>query len=176
MWDSFHVLKTGDGQQRSAYEVLKESCLFKDLATYNPTLCGTYPLGIHINGSDLDIILEVDHFTIYEQKVKALYHMKKGFSIHSKVIRNRDVLKVNFIENGFDIELFAQNQPVEEQKAYVHMLIEKELLKRDPSIKEDIIQLKEQGYNTEAAFCRVLGLDGDPFEKLIEYGVREEII
>ena len=37
-------------------------------------------------------------------------------------------------------------------------------------MKEEIVSLKKQGYKTEPAFCKVLGLKGDPYHSLIQYG------
>jgi len=50
------------------------------------------------------------------------------------------------------------------------MIIEHAILKLDPSVKKEILSLKKQGYKTEPAFCKVLGLKGDPYLSLIQYG------
>jgi hypothetical protein len=53
-------LKNGNAKQRRAYEVLTKHKLFEKLKYYPPILAGTIPIEIDIEGSDLDIICEVD--------------------------------------------------------------------------------------------------------------------
>jgi hypothetical protein len=53
-------LKDGNERQKKAYEVLTKYRIFEKLKDYSPILAGTVPIEIDINGSDLDIILDVD--------------------------------------------------------------------------------------------------------------------
>lgn len=48
-------LAAGNERQRSAYRVLTELGLLERLASFNPILVGTVPLGIDIPDSDLDV-------------------------------------------------------------------------------------------------------------------------
>jgi len=50
------------------------------------------------------------------------------------------------------------------------MVIEHLIMEQFPNIRREVIHLKKQGYKTEPAFCKILGLDGDPYDSLIEYG------
>ncbi|SIS66438.1 DUF4269 domain-containing protein [Salimicrobium salexigens] len=92
------------------------------------------------------------------------------------IVRDREVVKANFFSNNFELELFGQNQPTCLQKAYLHMIIEYGILRRNPSLKGKVIELKKQGYKTEPAFCELLGIKGDPYEGLVQYGIKERII
>lgn len=56
------------------------------------------------------------------------------------------------------------------------MLIEYQLMQEYPMLKESVIELKQQGIKTEPAFCEILGLEGDPYEKLLEFGIEKGII
>jgi hypothetical protein len=67
-------------------------------------------------------------------------------------------------------------KPVYTQNAYLHMVIEHSILKSWPELKKQVIHLKRVGHNTEEAFCKLLGISGDPYEKLIRYGIEEGII
>jgi hypothetical protein len=91
-------------------------------------------------------------------------------------VRGITTLKANFNYQGFEFELFAQPVPVIEQNAYVHMVIEAALLKEDDSMREQILNLKRAGMKTEPAFCEVLGLKGDAYDELIQYGKRRGMI
>ncbi|RAL22572.1 DUF4269 domain-containing protein [Thermoflavimicrobium daqui] len=170
MFNTIDYLQFGNEKQKLAYKAIRNLGIMDNLSEYNPTLCGTFPIGIDIVGSDLDMIMEVDDFHQFEEKVETLYGDKKDFKLKRLLIREVPVVKANFIFDGFEFELFGQSQPVKEQYAYLHMIIEYALMKQFPSLREEVIKLKKQGLKTEPAFCRVLGLEGDPYEKLLEFG------
>jgi hypothetical protein len=171
LFDSLRMLKEGTEKQQRAYKAIHQLNIMNDLAEYNPIVCGTLPLGIDVKGSDLDVIMEVYDGEDFKQKVHQLYQSQTGFRWKDSFIRGRNVVKANFHFNGFEFELFGQSQAVSEQNAYVHMIIEYELLKKYPTIREKVIRLKQQGVKTEPAFCQVLGISGDdPYEDLLVYG------
>ncbi|WP_075618597.1 DUF4269 domain-containing protein [Paenisporosarcina indica] len=176
MFDNIDYLQLGNEKQIHAFEAISNLGIMQNLSEYKPTLCGTFPLGIDIVGSDLDIIMEVNDFLPYEKMVETLYGDKENFNIKRLVIREVLVVKANFIFGGFEFELFAQPQTIKEQYAYLHMIIENSLLKQIPNMRAEVIKLKIQGIKTEPAFCKVLGLEGDPYESLLNYGRRMRII
>ncbi|MBU9712301.1 DUF4269 domain-containing protein [Evansella tamaricis] len=163
-------LKFGNEKQQRAYYAISKLGIMEDLGVYNPILCGTLPIQIDIIDSDLDIIMEVYDFKQFEIKVRNLYENTDNFKLKEIEIRNRPVIKANFHFQGFEFELFGQAQPVNKQNAYLHMVIESKILEENPTMKEKIISLKKQGYKTEPAFCKVLGLTGDPYISLLEFG------
>ncbi|KMJ57349.1 alpha/beta hydrolase [Bacillus sp. LL01] len=169
-------MKAGNIKQQEAYVAMRDLNILNELDAYNPILCGTLPIGIDIQGSDLDIIMEVQELGHFAEKLQTLYADKENFSIKRTTIRGREVVKANFIFRDFEFELFGQAQPVHKQFAYLHMMIEYELLKRNPGLKEKVINLKNQGYKTEPAFCKLLNICGDPYEGLIRFGVEEGIV
>ncbi|MRG87149.1 DUF4269 domain-containing protein [Salinibacillus xinjiangensis] len=169
MFESIKYLQKGN--QKRAYQAISELDIMKHLAAYNPILCGTLPIGIDIACSDLDIIMEVDEFERFEEQVRELYGNQQNFKVKKLHIRENPVIKANFWFSGFEFELFGQALPVKEQNAYLHMVIEDAVMKRHPSIKKEVIELKEKGWKTEPAFCKVLQLEeGDPYKELINYG------
>ena len=176
MFDKIDYLQLGNEKQIRAYKAISNLGIMDYLSEYNPTLCGTFPLGIDIVGSDLDIIMDVVDFLPYEKRVETLYGDKENFHIKRLLIREVSVVKANFIYGGFEFELFAKPQSVKEQYAYLHMIIENSLMKQFPNIRAEVTQLKIQGFKTEPAFCKVLGLEGDPYESLLNYGKRMGII
>ncbi|WP_258881256.1 DUF4269 domain-containing protein [Paenibacillus sp. sptzw28] len=97
--------------------------ILNDLAEYNPTLCGTNPISIDIQGSDLDIIMEVNNFEPFKDKVKSLYGNLEGFILTELTVRNTPTITSNFRFGGFEFELFAQPNAVEKQNAFMHMII-----------------------------------------------------
>lgn len=176
MFTTIEYLKLGTDKQRRAYHVICQLGIMKDLAAYTPVLCGTIPLRIDLPNSDLDIIMEVSDFEHFQQQATMLYGKNELFTLKRLTIREIPVIKANFFFQGFEFELFGQPQPVHKQYAYLHMVIQHRLLETIPSLREQIILLKKQGYKTEPAFCMILGLEGDSYEKLLEYGKEKGII
>ncbi|MDQ0352162.1 hypothetical protein J2R98_001996 [Alkalibacillus filiformis] len=169
-------MEFGNNRQQKALTAINELNILNDLSRYDPILCGTIPLQIDIEDSDLDIIFYVTNFSEFEDKVLKLYSHLSDFKLERKRIRDEDVVKANFNFKGFEFEMFGQNQPTHKQHAYLHMIVQAEVLKRDESMKCKVIELKEKGYKTEPAFCEVLGIDGDPYIGLLEYGEKKGFI
>ncbi|MEC5425693.1 DUF4269 domain-containing protein [Virgibacillus sp. C22-A2] len=170
MLDSFETLKNGNAKQIKAYKAIYNLNIMSDLKEFTPVLCGTIPIAIDLASSDLDIIMEVHDFEQFELQITHLYKSKDVFRIKRTVIRSRLVVKANFLYEGFQFELFGQAQPIHKQHAYLHMIIEQALIKANPGLREKVIRLKKQGYKTEPAFCKILGISGDSYENLIIYG------
>lgn len=176
MFRSIEYLKQGNDKQRLAYKAINRLGILNDLAEYTPILCGTLPINIDIDSSDLDIIMEVNDFRLFEEKVVTLYGIHKGFKLKKSTKRNVPVIKVNFFYDNFEFELFGQSQAVIKQYAYLHMIIEHKLLQEDPDLRRKVVLMKKQGFKTEPAFCEILGLNGDPYKELIDYGIKKGII
>ncbi|EPC8417558.1 DUF4269 domain-containing protein [Bacillus wiedmannii] len=170
MFTSITYLQSGNEKQQKVYDVLNKLNIMEDLTLYSPVLCGTIPIRIDTLQSDLDIVMEVHNFDVFEQEMRSLYGSYEGFKIKKKKIKTTESIKVNFEFEGFKFELFAQPKPVRNQNAYRHMIVEQMLLIQHPHIREEILRLKENGLKTEPAFAQVLNIDGDPYEGLILLG------
>ncbi|HDR7795571.1 TPA: DUF4269 domain-containing protein [Bacillus luti] len=170
MFTSITYLQSGNDKQQKVYDVLNKLNIMEDLALYSPVLCGTIPIRIDTLQSDLDIVMEVHNFDVFEQEMRSLYGSYEGFKIKRKKIKNTESIKIIFEFEGFEFELFAQPKPVRNQNAYRHMIVEHMLLMKHPHIRKEVIQLKERGLKTEPAFARVLNINGDPSEELILLG------
>jgi hypothetical protein len=172
----YELMKTGSMKQQAACEAIESLNVMNELHHYHPLVCGTIPIGIDISTSDLDIIMEVKDFQIFEKELHYLYSLNENFRIKRRIIGGLQVVKANFTYKDFEFELFGQVKPVYTQNAYLHMVIEHSILKSWPELKKQVIHLKRVGHNTEEAFCKLLGISGDPYEKLIRYGIEEGII
>ncbi|WP_251029892.1 MULTISPECIES: DUF4269 domain-containing protein [unclassified Pedobacter] len=160
-------LQLGNERQKKAYQVLTDNEIIEKLAPYHPILVGTIPINIDIENSDLDIICEVSDKNEFIDKLNELFGSEKDFTIHESP--KFDAIKANLIIDGFEIEIFGQNTPTTQQNAYRHMLIEQKLLlAKGEKFRQDIIDLKNQGYKTEPAFAKLLGLEGNPYEELLK--------
>ncbi|PGU09766.1 alpha/beta hydrolase [Bacillus cereus] len=170
MFTSITYLQSGNDKQQKIYDVLNELKIMEDLVLYSPVLCGTIPIRIDTPQSDLDIVMEVYNFNVFEQEMRSLYGSYEGFKIKKSKIKDTESIRANFKFEGFEFELFAQPKPVLNQNAYRHMIVEHMLLMQHPHIREEVIQLKESGLKTEPAFAQVLNINGDPYEELILLG------
>lgn len=160
-------LQSGNEKQVKAYHTLTDNRVLEKLTPYHPILVGTIPINIDIENSDLDIICEVADKNEFIDKLNALFGSEKDFAIHENP--TFEAIKANFIIDGFEIEVFGQNTPTIQQNAYRHMLIEHRLLiARGEKFRQDIIDLKKQGYKTEPAFAKLLKLEGDAYQELLK--------
>jgi len=138
------------------------------LIAYEPTLIGTPPLKIDIETSDIDIACTAENLTGFVSTVTTIYSEHTDFSTEYFQTRGESAARCNFKFGGWEIELFCQTIPIMEQWGVRHYKVEKRLLQLEPKLRNHIIQLKRSGLKTEAAFARVLGLAGDPFEAVLE--------
>lgn len=163
-------LKNGNERQRRAYELLERHHIFEKLKYYSPILAGTVPIEIDIEGSDLDLIFEVD-LRFEEDFLDDLMFSRfipYDVDVEYPIINGEKCITLNFILEGFPIEIFGQNKPTVQQNAYLHMITEHRILQeKGEEFKQKIIELKKQGIKTEPAFGMLLGLE-NPYEDLLK--------
>ncbi|MBN8234138.1 DUF4269 domain-containing protein [Halobacillus kuroshimensis] len=167
------LLRNGSEKQRHVLRLFQELNIAAQFKENHPVICGTIPLGIDLDESDVDVIMQAKDLSLLIKKWKCLYGDFSNFKTAEKYIRGRKIAKANFRYGGLEWELFAQNQPVTEQNAWLHMFIEYCILREDPSLKLIILQKKKDGFSTEAAFCDQLEIEGDPYEGLLAYGKKK---
>lgn len=161
-------LKIGNEKQKRAYEVLTKYKIFTILDNYSPILAGTVPIEIDIEGSDLDIICEVEDQMKFEAFLIQNFS-ENDLNIEKITMKGEDSIICNFILEEFSIEIFAQNRPTTQQNAYRHMIAEYKILQeKGDKFKQKIIDLKKNGIKTEPAFGLLLGLE-NPYEDLLKF-------
>ncbi|MBL0743445.1 DUF4269 domain-containing protein [Chryseolinea lacunae] len=171
-FETLDYLKRGTPTQRRAFAALAEYAVFSILKDFSPVLAGTIPINIDIEGSDLDIICHCTKRIAFTACLLQNFSTFKGFTLRDGVVGRYHTTVANFRINEFEVEIFGQNRPVREQEAYQHMLIEHAVLQaRGEEFRQRIIALKKQGIKTEPAFAEALGLEGDPYVALLNYGV-----
>ncbi|GAB4000181.1 DUF4269 domain-containing protein [Spirosoma daeguense] len=168
MFKSLLYLQEGTPRQRAAYLVLTQHGVMDKLSPFTPILVGTIPINIDIETSDLDIICYWTDREEFYTVVQTNFDQEREFTIRESVISEREVVVANFRLGDFDVEIFGQNIPTQQQNAYRHMLIEHRLLlERGEDFRQAIIALKQQGLKTEPAFGKLLGLQGNPYDELL---------
>ena len=169
-FETLGYLKNGNPRQQEAYHVLTNHLIFELLKGFDPILVGTIPINIDIDGSDLDIICYSKDLEKFKSAVTRLFGDQDQFSIHDSTLRATKSVVATFTLEQFPIELFAQPIPTKQQLGYRHIMIEYALLlERGEEFRQQIIQLKKEGYKTEPAFAKALGLTGDPYLELLEF-------
>lgn len=160
-------LKNGNERQRKAYQVLTENNILGKLNYFTPILVGTIPINIDIESSDLDIICYVPNQENFIQSLNYNFGKENQIIISKNTTFNS--VKANFFIADFEIEIFGQDIPTQQQNAYRHMLIEhKLLLEKGEDFRLQVIELKKQNFKTEPAFAKLLGLQGDAYEELLK--------
>lgn len=159
-------LKSGTEKQQKAYQILTTNNILEKLNSYTPILVGTIPINIDIETSDLDIVCNIQDKEEFKNVLKTYFSNENRFIISENSTHNS--IKANFLIEDFEIEIFGQNIPSQEQNGYRHMLIEhKVLVEKGEAFRQKIVKLKKQGYKTEPAFAKLLGLTGNAYEALL---------
>lgn len=166
-------LKSGNQKQQRVYEVLKRYEVFEKLRDFSPILAGTIPIGIDVEGSDLDIICEVDlrfeEDFLDEIVFSKLIPSESEVKVENIIVRGEKTIVLNFMLDEFPIEIFGQNKPTTEQNAYRHMIAEYNILQeKGEAFKQQIIELKKKGIKTEPAFGLLMNLE-NPYEDLLKF-------
>ncbi len=166
---NIEYLKFGNERQKLAFSEIKKHKILEKLEKYNPLLTGTIPLGIDLPESDLDIICECQNHSEFRAYLLEHFGNKKDFKVYSTKQNGIDSTIAEFKTDNFLIEVFGQNNPIERQNAYRHMIIENRILKEKGSkFKQRVKELKSKGIKTEPAFARLLGLQGNPYAELLK--------
>ena len=154
--------------------MLTQNEILTKLHQFDPILVGTIPINIDIETSDLDIICYCEDRNDLVKIIKNKFGDTKDFKIWERKRQGQNAIVANFKIDRFVIEVFGQNIPTKQQKAYRHMLIENKLLNaRGESFRQKIIELKRQGHKTEPAFAIVLELKGNAYNDLLTYETKQ---
>tara|TARA_Y100001935_G_C17203600_1_gene456334 strand:+ start:69 stop:593 length:525 start_codon:yes stop_codon:yes gene_type:complete len=166
---SINYLKDGNPIQQQAFKAITDLSLCETLNEFTPLLAGTIPININIENSDLDVVCYWKDKSAFIQTLDSFSHLA-DYHLIKKISRGRETVICRFSFKGFLFEIFGQNRPSHEQEAFRHMIIEYQILENEgESFRKKIIELKESGFKTELAFAKLLGLEGDPYEALLNY-------
>jgi hypothetical protein len=164
-------LRRGTPRQQVVYTLLSGPTIFPPLHAYTPLLAGTIPINIDIPSSDLDILCCFEDASSFYDAVQNAFAAHNGFTIRRMVLRGKDTVVANFTAECFAVEIFGQHVPVTQQAGYRHMVIEHAILQeKGEAFRQQVVLLKQAGYKTEPAFAKLLLLEGDPYQALLDYG------
>jgi len=172
LFDDVNYLKTGTLKQQQVYRLLTDNNIIDFLKEYGATLAGTIPLNIDIEGSDLDILCEINNEINFIEVLQKSFSHYENFTLAKVIVNKEQTVIANFLIEDFEVEIFGQAVPVREQAGYKHMIIEYKILQeKGEEFRNQIIALKKQGYKTEPAFAKLLSLKGNPYISLLDYKV-----
>ncbi len=161
-------LQRGSDTQKQGYKVIVASRIMTYLNPFNPVLAGTLPLDIFIDYSDFDILCQFTDVEAFCDHAAEVMDAFDSYRIRVTRLGGIESIIANFDFEGFPFEVVAQPIPVTEQVAYRHMINEWRVLQqKGDTFRRGIIELKKKGLKTEPAFARLLGLEGDPYEAML---------
>ncbi len=166
-WHDITYLERGTERQQRACEALRTIGVLDDLRDHGPVLVGTIPIGIDLPESDLDIICHARDAAAFSDCLERLNKNRSDFRLRRTMHEGLASVVADFAAEGFRIQIFGQDRPVTEQRAYRHMVVEARLLAIGGDTARRIIgQLRGGGIKTEPAFARCFRLSGNPYARL----------
>ena len=148
--------------------VLDGLSLLRVLRKFKPCVIGTPPLNLDIDTSDIDIACSAEDLFHFRHCSHQNFGKLKNYRCYDSIAQNLPAVIVQFYSMGWDIELFCQTIPTEQQWGVRHFKIEQRLLALEPRLRIAVQQLKQKGIKTEPAFAQILGLEGDPYTAMLE--------
>jgi hypothetical protein len=149
---------------------IQHTGILEKLASFQPAVAGTAPLGLSIGGSDIDILCCAEQLDAFEQVIWDHFRNEDAFSLRRWVSEDRPVIAV-FKAHGWPFQIFGSQTPVKEQIGWSLFQAELRLIEiGGDRLKTKIVRLRNNGLKTIPAIACLLGLEGDPFQALLAIG------
>ncbi|GAM05172.1 DUF4269 domain-containing protein [Novosphingobium sp. MBES04] len=148
--------------------ILASSGLPDVLAAYDARVVGTFPLGLDVAGSDVDIVCHAPDAKAFAHELWARFAQSEHFALRQWVQGERAVI-AQFSICDLPLEVFGAPVPVAMQAGWRHFEVERRLLALGGvAFHAAVREVRRTGVKTEPAFAQVLGLAGDPYARLFE--------
>ncbi len=166
--DSVSVLASGTDRQRAALDCIKSNNFFGHIAEFRGVLASTIALGIDTPKSDLDFLCEVQDLNYFVDKIQQSFSSHRDF--RSVETRSPSQSRCySFICDEFEIEIFGSTTQLEQQFGFRHHVVMARLINLGGDLfREKVRDLKLAGKKSERAIADILGLIGDPYERIAE--------
>lgn len=162
-------LARGNSRQKKIFRIISGLNIFSILKEYSPVVTGTIPIDIDIESSDIDILCHYKEQGDFEHTINENYASFSDFQISKIDKHGISSVVAAFNYRGDSFEIFGQSVPVEHQNGYIHMLVEYRILQlMGQNFKNEIRNLKRNGFKTEPAFGKMLKIDSDPYRALLD--------
>ncbi|WP_421997951.1 DUF4269 domain-containing protein [Reyranella sp.] len=144
-----------------------QAAILDRLQDFDPRVVGTPPLGLAVEGSDIDVVCEAGDLLAFTTAVWTGFAEQEGFSVRQWRGEGRPVV-ARFCAHGWPFEIFGAARPVEEQAGWRHFTVERRLLALGGErLRSAVMAYRASGLKTEPAFAAALGLQGDPYAALL---------
>ncbi|WP_226634845.1 DUF4269 domain-containing protein [Novosphingobium profundi] len=154
--------------------ILASSGLPHVLAAYDARVVGTFPLGLDVAGSDVDIVCHAPDGHAFAQELWARFAGCEDFTLRQWTQGERAVI-AQFSICDLPLEVFGAPVPVAMQAGWHHFEVERRLLALGGSTFQAAVKaLRHTGIKTEPAFAQVLGLAGDPYAQLFDLALARD--
>jgi hypothetical protein len=156
---------------RRSYEDALDVCrVLEVLAPFDPRVAGTPPLGLDLPGSDIDVLCFAPDVRSFTDTVWHAFSNAPAFIAKQWVDPPRPVV-ASFEAAGWQIQLYGEAIPVEQQRSWRHFIVERRLLALGGhGFRTFVLALRQRGMKTEPAFAAALELKGDPYLALLDLG------
>lgn len=166
-WRDISYLEHGTARQREAFDCLHVLGVLNVLREFDPIVVSTVCLDIDTPASDIDIICEVHDSSSFKALLERHFSQLRGFTIRSTQSA-ADGIVCQFFTDDFEIEIFGQAVPTEQQNAYRHLVqINRVLVVGGDVVRQALRTLKLGGMKTEPALTQLLNLEGDPYQAVL---------
>lgn len=158
------------------FSAIEKLGVLSEFRSNNPIVSGTFPLGLNIATSDVDILMECTDLNQFKNILITRYSLEKNFAIKKLAAGGEPSIVAEFLYGDVKFEIFAQNMHPVLQSSNRHFLVEERLLKlgKEP-LRNKVLALKNEGIKTEPAFAKVLKITGDPYHGLDQLRLLSEL-
>lgn len=154
--------------QTKIYKTLMNSEILTWLQSFTPQVVGTFPLGLQVKSSDVDIVCSVPHLSEFKSSAERNWGHHKRFQITEPTVNGKPAVFFKLEIEDMTVEVLAQNQPATQQVAFLHFQIEERIMRHASARIIQKIRDLRASQKTEPAFAQALLIDGDPFAELLK--------
>jgi hypothetical protein len=138
------------------------------LGAFDPHVAGTPPLGLDLPTSDIDVLCHAPDPGQFAATLWKTFGAQANFTIRQRVAGDRPVI-ASFTAYGWLFQVFGQVKPVSIQNGWRHFIIERrQLALGGQPFRAAVMRERADGVKTEPAFAAVLGLDGEPYQAVLD--------
>ena len=120
-------------KNQKVYGALKKSLVLEIFKACQPMVAGSFPLGLEVSGSDLDILLTSSDLKALHKLAETSFGPFQKYEAQFTEVAGLESLVIRFDFEGVSFELFAQATESLQQVAYRHFQIEERLVRFVPN-------------------------------------------
>ena len=152
-------------RRAQALDAIEGSGILDLLVSYNATAVSTLLVELDTDGSDIDVVCDYVEQKRFAADFQSAFQEQDDY----KLSLGESHALGRFRSQGFLFEVYASPVPVAQQAAYRHYGVMQRLVQLGgETLQSKILSLKYSGLKTEPAISRLLQLEGDPYQAVLE--------